>query len=665
MKKIIFFLMSFLCIVSSVNATTEKFYGGELIPGMFIRKIDEDGNITDKQGSFIRRVSDDAFSYCLEPFVGLIQGYDYQEYRDDVLDKLGISNEVWEDITLIAYYGYMYEGHTEDFWYYITQIMIWRKVAPNAQFYFTDTLGGNIDESLYVQEIKEIENLVKLHKVLPNIINQTLYYGDTLNIYDTNEVLKKFEVVNNSDIVNIDDNTLQIDATKVGSYKIDLVRKSTNYDDIPIVYIDDVSQNVLRVGMLPDITYQFNINIIPCKLIVQKKDMDTLENINKSNIKFLLYDSDNNLVSTSLTNEDGIATFNNLSIGTYYLKEDNNQVLPGYVVNDEVVEVNIDSEITNTNYYNEQVKGSIKIIKYQEVIDDNILVEKLAKDIEFGLYDSNKNLLCTNKTNELGEIIFTDLNIGKYYIKELSVRDEYIVNDDYIEVNVVLNELNEGSMEMVKVENELKKGSIKVIKYKELENKEIVFAKGIEIGLFDSDKNLISVSITNENGEVIFENLAIGKYYVKELSNLIEYEIDDNYYKIIVKEDLLEEVNIVNYLKKGKLLINKFGDDYKALEGTVFNVYNSDDELVFSGATNSKGMLEVNDLVLGSYYIVETKASSGYQILNDKIYFNILENEEVITINITNERISVKVPNTGMYLEEIILFIDKKRLKLA
>ena len=80
----------------------------------------------------------------LEPFIALIDGDEYEEYSKDFLDDLNISEEVWEDISLIAYYGYMYDDHTEDYWYYITQMMIWRKVAPNAQFYFTDTLGATL-----------------------------------------------------------------------------------------------------------------------------------------------------------------------------------------------------------------------------------------------------------------------------------------------------------------------------------------------------------------------------------------------------------------------------------------------------------------------------------------------------------------------------------------
>ena len=564
MKKIIFFLSSFLLIISTVCASTQRIYVGEKIPEMYIRKIDESGKVTNKQGGFLRRVSDDAFVYCLEPFIALIDGYEYVEYQENFLEELDISAEVWEDISLIAYYGYMYPGHTEDYWYYITQMLIWMRVAPDAQFYFTDTLGGPINEAKYQEEIQEIKYLVYKHKTLPNIDDVTLLYGDRITIQDSNEVLNNYEVTSDNKLANISGNNIEINGSKLGSYNIKLVRESNNYDNVPIVYIDEDSQKVMAVGNVQDKVYEFNINVIPC---------------------------------------------------------------------------------------------NIKIIKYQETLGKEYL---LAEGIEFGLYDLDNNLLETKKTNESGEIIFSNLKIGEYKIRELTVRDEYISIEE-IPVSVS----NERSEVEIKLTNELKKGKVKVIKYKELEDKEIVLAKGVEIGLFDKDKNLIDVGITNEFGEVVFDNLVCGKYYVRELSEFVEYELDDTYYKVIVKENSEEVIDIVNYLKKGSLIINKIGDDYAHLEGVEFNIYNHDDELVFSGATNSKGILEVNDLLLGSYYIVETKASFGYQILNDKIYFNIVEDDEVINVSITNERIRVKVPDTGMYLEEIILFIDKKRLKLA
>ena len=232
-----------------------------------------------------------------------------------------------------------------------------------------------------------------------------------------------------------------------------------------------------------------------------------------------------------------------------------------------------------------------------------------------------------------------------------------------MEVKLTIN--NEGSEEIVKITNELKKGSIKVLKYKELESKDFALAKGVEIGLYDKDKNLIKVLTTNELGEVIFDNIPIGIYYVKELSEFTEYRRNDKFYKVNVTEEVEErELEIVNYLKKGKLIIKKIGDNYLPLEDTEFSIYAIDGTKIGNYRTDNNGEIIVSDIPLGDYYLKETKASSGYQILNDKIYFKILEDEEVITINVTNEKIVVKVPNTGIEFEEIILFIRKKRFKL-
>lgn len=665
MKKLIFFLISFLMVINGVGASEkEQIYIGDKIPGMYIRKIDASGKITNKQGGFLRRASDNHFVYCLEPFVLLIDNFEYQEYSDNYLELLNISKETWEEITLIAYYGYMYNDHTEDYWYYVTQMMIWRVVDKNAQFYFTDTLGGAINESLYKEEIAEINSLVKMHKTSPKISDISVNYGEEIVISDENNVINNYQVIN-SDMANINGNNLIIKGNKLGNYTINLVRKSTYYNDSLLVYIDSASQTVMCTGNVPDKEYSFNISVSGGKIIVNKKDYDTLENLKIPGIKFSLYDASNNLVDTLVTNEEGIVIFDDLPVGTYYLSEDNDQEILGYTLNDEVIKINItDQKEVNIDFYNKEVTGSIKIIKYKEVFDQEITLVP-GENIEFGLYDMSNNLIMKKSTNEEGILIFDNLKLGKYKIKELSNNTSYINNDHYIEMEVKLTINNEGSEEIVKITNELKKGSIKVLKYKELESNDFALAKGVEIGLYDKDKNLIKVLTTNELGEVIFDNIPIGIYYVKELSEFTEYRRNDKFYKVNVTEEVEErELEIVNYLKKGKLIIKKIGDNYLPLEDTEFSIYAIDGTKIGNYRTDNNGEIIVSDLPLGDYYLKETKASSGYQILNDKIYFKILEDEEVITINVTNEKIVVKVPNTGIEFEEIILFIRKKRFKL-
>ncbi len=665
MKKLIFFLISFLMVINGVGASEkEQIYIGDKIPGMYIRKIDASGKITNKQGGFLRRASDNHFVYCLEPFVLLIDNFEYQEYSDNYLELLNISKETWEDISLIAYYGYMYNDHTEDYWYYVTQMMIWRVVDKNAQFYFTDTLGGAINESLYKEEIAEINSLVKMHKTLPKISDISVNYGEEIVISDENNVINNYQVIS-SDMANINGNNLIIKGNKLGNYTINLVRKSTYYNDSLLVYIDSASQTVMCTGNVPDKEYSFNISVSGGKIIVNKKDYNTLENLKIPGIKFSLYDASNNLVDKLVTNEEGIVVFDDLPVGTYYLSEDNDQEILGYIINNEVIKINItDQKEVNIDFYNKEVTGSIKIIKYKEVFDQEITLVP-GENIEFGLYDMSNNLIMKKSTNEEGILIFDNLKLGKYKIKELNNNASYINNDHYIEMEVKLTINNEGSEEIVKITNELKKGSIKVLKYKELESKDFALAKGVEIGLYDKDKNLIKVLTTNELGEVIFDNIPIGIYYVKELSEFTEYRRNDKFYKVNVTEEVEErELKIVNYLKKGKLIIKKIGDNYLPLEDTEFSIYAIDGTKIGNYRTDNNGEIIVSDLPLGDYYLKETKASPGYQILNDKIYFKILEDGEVITINVTNEKIVVKVPNTGIEFEEIILFIRKKRFQL-
>ena len=272
MKKLIFFLISFLMVINGVGASEkEQIYIGDKIPGMYIRKIDASGKITNKQGGFLRRASDNHFVYCLEPFVLLIDNFEYQEYSDNYLELLNISKETWEDISLIAYYGYMYNDHTEDYWYYVTQMMIWRVVDKNAQFYFTDTLGGAINESLYKEEIAEINSLVKMHKTLPKISDISVNYGEEIVISDENNVINNYQVIS-SDMANINGNNLIIKGNKLGNYTINLVRKSTYYNDSLLVYIDSASQTVMCTGNVPDKEYSFNISVSGGKIIVNKKD---------------------------------------------------------------------------------------------------------------------------------------------------------------------------------------------------------------------------------------------------------------------------------------------------------------------------------------------------------------------------------------------------------
>ena len=562
-KKIIIFVVFFGIGLLSVDANTEKIYIGDKIPNVYIRKVSSTGKETVKQGGFLRRASDNQFVYCLEPFINLIDNYSYEAYISNYPELLNISAEVWEKITLIAYYGYQYKDHTADYWYYITQMLIWQEVDKNAEFHFTATLGGPNDDTIFASEIAELKNLVSNHYTLPEFEKLTIKSGETKSFTDQNGVLENFKVIDNSH-VKIEGNELVVNASEVGLSKITLKKVSNNFPYNPIVYIDATSQDVMSAGFLEAIDYEVELEVTGASIKIIKKDDLSGEELKIAGIKFAIYDATTGeLVFEGTTDSEGIiASDNILEKGKYKLVELSNQTIPGYNINEEEIyfEV-IDEEEIVLEFFNNPITGSIKVIKFGE---NNILLE----GVTFGLYDTAGKLIDILKTDASGEAIFDNIRPGKYKIKELATVGDYILDDKEYEVELVL--------------------------------------------------------VENKVAEVTIE--------------------------------------LTNYLPKGSLEIVKVNSDNETLADAEFILYNENKEVVTEVKTNLDGHVRIDNLNLGKYYLEEKVAPPGYKLLSDLIAFEIKENSELITINITNEEIEVDVPDTQIEfkIDKYVIFKKKK-----
>ena len=82
---------------------------------------------------------------------------------------------------------------------------------------------------------------------------------------------------------------------------------------------------------------------------------------------------------------------------------------------------------TNEEYYKNETKVKI-------VTQDQETKERL-ENVEFNIYDSNKNLINSN-----GEVEIPNFLPGKYYIQETSAKDGYILNNQLIEFNISFNQ---------------------------------------------------------------------------------------------------------------------------------------------------------------------------------------------------------------------------------
>ena len=180
---------------------------------------------------------------------------------------------------------------------------------------------------------------------------------------------------------------------------------------------------------------------------------------------------------------------------------------------------------------------------------------------------------------------------------------------------------------------------------------------GVKFGIYDLEDNLISEHITDESGYIEVE-LVYGKYYFKELSTLNHFVItDEKIYFEVVEDKAIIENTITNKVITGTLEFTKV--DFSTsdpIPNTLIEIYNAEtDEMIFSGRTDESGKVIIENLEYGKYYILE-KECVGYILNEEKMYFEILENGEVVKATMENQKIEMpKTFNTELTSTIIII----------
>lgn len=283
-----------------------------------------------------------------------------------------------------------------------------------------------------------------------------------------------------------------------------------------------------------------------------------------------------------------------------------------------------------------------------------------------------KNLLATNDNGGSDGIIYTITELGVKNGNRFYFPERYIPNEPYTfdSKNVRSSVPGEVPTYTYDCYNDLKKGNIRIIKESEDD-----IVENIYFTITDNLGNNWGTFPTDANGKIEFVDMPVyddnGNKRVYTVHELGEkqpdgsYKIPDRYHAPADKTAELKwaenqpqqfsEVTITNTLKYGSLVIKKTDGLGKALDGVTIAIRDKNGNNVQPPKKTVNGTIKYENLLPGTYYLVETKTVPGYTLLKDKVEVVVEPDKETTTdlntVNIKNYEIPVlKVggSNAGM-----------------
>ena len=365
-----------------------------------------------------------------------------------------------------------------------------------------------------------------------------------------------------------------------------------------------------------------------------KEDLVTGKKLANAIIEVYTKDT-NELVFKGKTDSNGKIVIKNLKVGKYVFREI--EAPKGYVLNDEKIEFEIleNGQVVKGILKNEKIKGDLDFTK-EDISNGTPLPNTL---IEVYKKDTNE-LVFSGRTNENGKVVIKNLEYGKYYILEKEAPEGYVLNDEKMYFEIKTN----GEIIKATMKDEKIKGDLDFTK-EDISNGTPLPNTLIEIYKKENDE-LIFSGRTDENGKIVIKNLEYGEYYI------LEKEAPEGY--ILNEEKMFFEIKINGEVVKTTMKDEKIKGDLdftkedfstdEPLPNTLIEIYKKEnDELIFSGRTDENGKIVIKNLEYGEYYILEKEAPEGYVLNEEKMYFEIKTNGEIVKSIMKNQKIKSKI----------------------
>lgn len=298
-------------------------------------------------------------------------------------------------------------------------------------------------------KLKSIK-LIKIRKNNPNMLLKDAEFG----LYNSDKMFIESKKTG-------EDGTVIFDNLENGTYIVKEISApdgyKRNYDEITIT-VDDNSREIQQFTIENersssgghhhhDSDNDKDNDKVKGSIKVIKVDD---ENKALKGAEFGLYDLKGVLVESEFSNEEGIAQFNDVDLGSYVLKEIKG--IKGYKMNALPMNITINSSSQKSVTIKNEKDNTLKpedfyIVPSKNINTGNIKVVKVNSNnevlsgAEIGLYNSNGMLINSKVSDSQGIVIFNNIPFGNYFIKEIKAPSGYSLSDERININLDSNDM--------------------------------------------------------------------------------------------------------------------------------------------------------------------------------------------------------------------------------